>query len=119
MHDHQVERHRQRRLIAVHHHAERIADEQEIDIGVDDLGGMGVIGRQRNDRLAAFARGDIGRGDPLDLRLLRHATSSRYLRKLLALTGYWRSPRLNGGDLAGGEWGWKRFCVKAGRGASP
>ena len=35
-------------------------------------GRMGVIGGQADDRLAAFARADIGGGEPPDLVLDRH-----------------------------------------------
>ena len=65
MHDHEVERHRQCRFEAVHHHAEGVADQQEVDIFVGDGRGMGVIGGERHDRLAALAPGDIGRRQSL------------------------------------------------------
>ena len=61
VHDHQFERHRHGRFVAVHHHAEAVADEQEIAVVVGDRRGVRVIRRQRNDRLAALAGGDVGR----------------------------------------------------------
>jgi hypothetical protein len=63
VHDHQLERHRQRGLEAVHHHAERIPDQQEIDVGVGKSRGMGVVCGERHDGLAALAGRDVGRGD--------------------------------------------------------
>ena len=66
MHDHELERHRQRGLEAMHHHAERVADQNEVHIFVGDGRGMGVIGGQRDDRLAALARADIGCGGALE-----------------------------------------------------
>ncbi len=44
MHDHQIKRYWNRALIAMHHHAERIPDQQEINIGIEDPGCMGMIG---------------------------------------------------------------------------
>jgi hypothetical protein len=72
MHDHQLERHWHRGLIAMHHHAEAVADEQEIDIGIDDARGMCVIGGERHDRRAAFAILDVRRGYPLHGKLVDH-----------------------------------------------
>ena len=72
MHDHELERHRDGGLVAMHHHAEGVADEQHVDIGVDDAGGMRVIGGQRHDRRAALAFGDIRRGHPLESEFIRH-----------------------------------------------
>ena len=60
MHDHQVEGNRQGGLEAMHDHAERIADQKEIDIAVGDSGGMGMVGGERDDRLAALAGADLG-----------------------------------------------------------
>ena len=71
MHDHQLERHRHGRLVAVHHHAEAVADQQEIAVLVGDRRGMGVIGGQRDDRLDALLGGDVGGGDALDGGLAR------------------------------------------------
>jgi hypothetical protein len=63
MHDHQLERHRQGRLETMHHHAQAVADQQEIDIFIGNRRGMGVIGRQSDNRLTSLAGGDIGSGE--------------------------------------------------------
>ena len=52
-------------LIAMHDHAEAVADQQEIDERVGDGRGVGMVGGERHDRLAALAGGDLGRGDAL------------------------------------------------------
>ena len=65
--DHHLERHRHGGLQPVHHHAERVADQDDVAIAVDQARGMGVIGGQAHDRLAALAGADVGRGEPLDL----------------------------------------------------
>ena len=70
MHDHQVERHRQCRFESVHDHAERVADQQEVDILVGNRRGMGVVGRERDDRLPALAGKDIRRRQPLGRNML-------------------------------------------------
>ena len=67
--DHHVEGDRHRGLEAVHHHAERVADQDHVAIGVEDARGVRVIGRQAHDRLAALAGADVGRGQPPDLVL--------------------------------------------------
>ncbi len=59
VHDHQLERHRHGRFKAVHDHAERVADEQEVAVLVGNRGGMGVIGGERDNRLTSFSRGDL------------------------------------------------------------
>jgi hypothetical protein len=59
--DHHVERHRDGGLQTVHHHAERIADQDEVAILIEDARGMRMVGRERDDRLAALAGADIGR----------------------------------------------------------
>jgi hypothetical protein len=64
MHDHEIERHGQRGLEAVHDHAERIAHENEIHIAVGDNGGVGVIGGQSDDGRAALAGKNFRCGDP-------------------------------------------------------
>ena len=61
VHDHQFERHRHRRFIAVHHHAEAVADEQEIAVFVGNRRRVRVIGGQRDDGLPALPGGDVGR----------------------------------------------------------
>ena len=73
--DHHLERDRHGRFQAVHHHAERVANQDEVAMLVDQARRMRVIGGERDDRLAALARADIRRGDPLDLVLDRHGAS--------------------------------------------
>ena len=60
--DHHVERHRHRGLEPVHHHAERVADQDHVAVFVDEARGMRVIGGQQHDRIAALAGADIRRG---------------------------------------------------------
>ena len=43
-----------------------------IAIAVEQARGMGVVGREADDRLAALAGADVGRGQPLDFVLYRH-----------------------------------------------
>jgi hypothetical protein len=59
MHDHQFEGNRHRRFMAMHHHPERIADQQEIDVRIDEAGGMRVIRRQRHDLLLSLPSLDV------------------------------------------------------------
>ena len=56
--------------MAVHDHAERIADQQKIDMGVDQPRGVRVIGSQRDDLLAALPGPDIGCGEPAHFQVL-------------------------------------------------
>jgi hypothetical protein len=72
MHDHELERHRHGGLVAVHHHAEAIANQEEIDVRVDDARGVRVIGGERHDRRAALAILDVRRGHPLHGKLVGH-----------------------------------------------
>ena len=65
MQDHQVERHGKRRLESMHHHAERVAHQQEVDILVGNRRRMGVIGGERDDGVLALAGGDLGRREAL------------------------------------------------------
>ena len=74
--DHHVERDRHGGLQPVHHHAERIADQDDVAILVDQPRGMGVIGGQRHDRLAALAGADVGRGQPPVVLLDGHGSGS-------------------------------------------
>ena len=61
LHDHHVEGDRQGALDAVHHHAEQVADQDDVAMLVEDARGVGVIGGERDDRVAALAGADIGR----------------------------------------------------------
>ena len=67
--DHHVERDGHGGLEPVHHHAERIADQHQVAMRIEDARGVRVIGGQADDRLAALARADVGRGQPLDFVL--------------------------------------------------
>ena len=49
-----------RGLEPVHHHAERVADQDEIAVAVEQAGGMRVVGGEGDDRLAALAGPDMG-----------------------------------------------------------
>ena len=71
--DHHIERDWHRGLEPVHDHTERIADQNHIAIAIDQAGRMGVVGGETHDRLPALAGADLGRGDPLDVPLRRHA----------------------------------------------
>jgi hypothetical protein len=53
---------------------------------IEDRGGMGVVGGQRDDRIAVLALGDIDRRDTALGRLNRHQESSIWVtgRRLLA-----------------------------------
>ena len=61
-----------RGLQPVHHHAERIADQDDVAMLVEDARRMGMIGREHHDRLAALAGADVGRREPLWCRVGRH-----------------------------------------------
>ena len=63
--DHLVERHRQRRLVALHDHAEAVADEQHVDAGLVDEPREGeVVGGDHRDLLAArLSAGECRHGD--------------------------------------------------------
>ena len=56
MGDHHFERHTQRRFHAIHDHAEAVANEQKIDMRINQFGRMRVIGCQANNGVFAFAR---------------------------------------------------------------
>jgi len=58
----------------MHHHAERIADKQHIDMRVDDAGGVRVIGGERHDWRAALALGDIRSSHPLEGEIIIHVS---------------------------------------------
>jgi hypothetical protein len=59
--DHHVQRDPDRAWQAVDDHANRIADEDQVAMRVDDLRRGRVIGRQADDRIAALARRDLRR----------------------------------------------------------
>ena len=72
--DHHVERDGHRAFEPVHHHAERVPDQDDIAIAVEDARGMRVIRGQANERLAALAGANVGRGQPTALLMHRHAS---------------------------------------------
>jgi hypothetical protein len=59
-------------LEAVHHHAERVADQNDVAMLVGQRRGVGVIRGENDDRLAALARENIRCGQPLHDTLYRH-----------------------------------------------
>jgi len=70
--DHHVERDRDGRFQPVHHHSERVADQNQIAVTIEQARGMRMIGGETDDRLAALTSADVGRGQPLDFVLCRH-----------------------------------------------
>jgi hypothetical protein len=56
----------------VHDVAKGIADQDHVAMAVDQRRGMGVMGGEHHDRLAALAGADVRRGLALDGRLNRH-----------------------------------------------
>jgi len=74
--DHHIEGDRHRGFEPVHHHAERVADQNEIAVAIKQARGMRVVGREADDGLAALARADVRCGQPLDLILCRHCRRS-------------------------------------------
>src|SRR5271166_2191127 len=56
-------------------HADAVADEQDIDMGIEQGGHRIGIGCQADDFLAAFQRPDIWYGDPPGAPLFRHFTN--------------------------------------------
>jgi len=75
--DHHIERDRHRRLQPMHHHAQRIADQDKVAVPIEQARGMGMIRGETDDGVAALAGTDVGRGQPLDLVLCRHWRNSR------------------------------------------
>ncbi len=74
--DHHIEGDRYRRFEPVHHHAERVTDQNEIAVAIKQARRMRVIGREADDRLTALAGADVGGGQPLDFLLCRHCRRS-------------------------------------------
>jgi hypothetical protein len=70
--DHHLERHRHRGLETVHDIAEGVADQDDVAMPVDQRRGMGVVGGQHHDGLAALASEDVRRGLAPDRSLYRH-----------------------------------------------
>ena len=77
--DHHLERDTDRRRQAVHDHAERITDEQQIAIGVEQRRHRRRVGGEADDFLAPLAGCDVRRGDTLRAGLSRHDASGRNL----------------------------------------
>ena len=67
--DHHLERDRHGGLQSVHHHAERVADQDNVAIFVDQTRGMRVIRREAHDRLGALAGENVRGGEPPDFLL--------------------------------------------------
>jgi hypothetical protein len=97
-----VERDRHRRIVALDHHAERIADEHDIDAGlVDQRGVARVVGGQARDLLAVrlhlAERGDVDRRTrriaELELRIHGAPYSAARMTE--------RTPNINGAPTAG------------------
>ena len=57
----ELKRHGNGCLVAVHHHAQAVTDQQKIAMQIGDRSRVGVIGGQRHDGLPSLAGGDIGR----------------------------------------------------------
>jgi hypothetical protein len=70
--DHHLECDRHGGLEPMHHHAERIADQNEVAITVEDARRVRMIGGEALDRRAALAGADARRGQPPDLVVHRH-----------------------------------------------
>src|ERR1700680_4674343 len=66
----------------MHHHAERIPDQDHVAIFVDQPRGVRVIGGETHDRLTVLARANVGRRQPPDLVLHRHRVASYSLNAL-------------------------------------
>jgi hypothetical protein len=82
MRDHHVERHGERAVEAVDHHAQRIADQQQVDMRIEPARHLRGVGGEADDRLAALAGADLRRAHSLgcgdgahDLRTFRKPTS--------------------------------------------
>ena len=74
MQDHQLERDAERRLHAVHHHAEGVAHQYEIHMIVEKPRGMRVITGETNDGRSAFASADLRHRDAAGFLLCGHAS---------------------------------------------
>ncbi len=61
--DHHVERDAQRVVHAVHHHAQAVADQHQIDMIVEKTRGVGVVAGQAHDRPRVLVRADLGNSD--------------------------------------------------------
>ena len=70
--DHHFERDRHGGLQPVHHHAERVTDQDHVAVFVDQPRGMRVVRGQAHDRIAVLAGENIRRGEPADLVLHGH-----------------------------------------------
>ena len=61
--DHHVERDAERGLQPVHHHAQAVAHQHQIDMIVEQPRGMGVIAGEAHHRLAALVGADLRNRD--------------------------------------------------------
>ena len=64
--DHHVEGHAARAVETVDHHGQRITDEQQIDVVVEDLGHRRGVRGEADDRGSALALDDLRNGDAAD-----------------------------------------------------
>jgi hypothetical protein len=67
--DHHVERHAERGVHAVEHHAERVADDEDVDMRIEEPRHRRRIGGERDDGLAALACLELRNGDALPAAL--------------------------------------------------
>jgi hypothetical protein len=67
--DHHLQRDRNGGLKPMHHHAERVTNQNHIAMRVDNASGMRVIRGKANNWLSSFARAYIRSGEPTDLFL--------------------------------------------------
>ncbi len=75
MGDHHVEGDLECAVEAVEHHAEGIADQQQVDMGIKLTRHGRRISGQADDRLAAFARRKIRHGNPFDSGFGAHVSA--------------------------------------------
>ena len=82
--DHLVERHAQRMLVTLHHHAERIADQDSIHAGRVEQAAHGVIvgGQQREPHPAGLGREEVRHRHRLIFIASRASGTARALGRL-------------------------------------
>ncbi len=67
MHDHVLERHAQRVGHAVDHHAQTVSYQKQVTDLIADMGHMGGVGGQADQRVAPLARHEVRHGHALAL----------------------------------------------------
>ena len=75
--DHHVEGDAQRVLQPMHHHAQTVAHQHDVDVTVEQPRGMGVVAGQAHYGLAALVGADLGHRDAADFILDGHGRRSR------------------------------------------